>query len=420
MMRPSKAAFALLALFPVVAIAPAFAQEMSAASDVTRYVIDTSLLIACGLAGLVAIAGFALRDIGLSRTQNAPQVCLRTIGALAISIFAFWVVGYNLLFSIEPGGFLGPFKPWSPLDEDPGAAGRASGAHWFFHAVLASLGAVIVSSAVSERVRLWPFLFFAAIWAGLIYPIAASWVWGGGYFAEEWSFRDYGGAAAIHLSGGAAALAAVIVAGPRPGRFGQGATRPQMSTALPLSAFGLMLSAAALIVMMLGIGGSLSSVEAAVTAGTLAANALVASAGGALAAMILTQTVYKRTGLVSAMTGAVAGVVSLAADPVSPALWQAAMIGAIGGVIITVTPPFLDRFRLDDAGFVIPAHGFCGAWGTLVAFWMTERIWLPGQLLGGFAVAGFSFLMSLLIWTALKYTIGVRSAALEGFHPTDR
>jgi len=238
-------------------------------------------------------------------------------------------------------------------------------------------------------------------------------VWGGGYFAEEWSFRDYGGAAAVHLSAGTAALAAVIVAGPRPGRFGQGATRPQISTALPLSAFGMMLSSLALIFIMIALGGSLSSVEAAVTAGVMSSNALIASAAGALAAMILTQTVYKRAGLVSSMTGAVAGVISIAADPVSPAMWQAAMIGAIGGVIVTVTPPFLDRFRLDDAGFAIPAHCFCGAWGTVVAFWMTERIWLPGQLLGTAAIAGFSFIMSLLIWTALKYTIGVRSAPLE-------
>ncbi|WP_165793586.1 hypothetical protein [Hyphococcus luteus] len=395
------------------AASPAAAQDMSPASDVTRYVIDSALLMAAGFAALVVIAGFALRDIGMSRTQNAPQVCLRTIGALAISVFAFWVVGYHLLFSIESGGFLGPFQSWAPADDDPGAVGRASGAHWFFHASLAAIGAVIVSSAISERVRLWPFVFFAAIWAGLIYPIAASWVWGGGYFADEWSFRDYGGAAAVHLSAGSAALAAVIVTGPRPGRFGQGPTRPQMSTALPLSAFGLMLSAAALIFVMIGLGGSLSSAEAAITAGVLAANAMIASGAGALAAMILTQTVYRRTGLVSAMTGAVAGIVSIAADPISPALWQAAMIGAIGGVIVTVTPPFLDRFRIDDAGLVVPAHCFCGAWGTIVAFWMTERIWLPGQLLGTLATAGFSFVMSLLIWTALKYTIGVRSAPPE-------
>ncbi len=400
----------------LTAPAAAFAQDMSAPSDVTRYVLDSSLLIAAGLAGLIAIAGLALRDVGLARTQNAPQVCLRVIGALSISVIAFWAAGYHLLFSIEEGGFLGPFQSWALLDEDPASVGHSSGAHWFFHMALAALGAVIVSSAVSERVRLWPFLFFSAIWAGLIYPIGASWVWGGGYFADQWSFRDLGGAAAIHLSAGAAALAAILVIGPRSGRFGHGVSRPQVSTALPLSAIGSLLLAVALLIVIIGLAGPMSSVEGAIKAGSILANAMIAAAGGALAAMILTQTVYQRTGLVSAMTGIIAGIVSIAADPVSPALWQAAMIGAIGGVIVTVTPPFLDRLRLDDAGFIIPAHCFCGAWGAIIAFWMTERIWLPGQLLGTGAIAAFSFVMSLLIWTALKYTIGVRTAPLEDPH----
>ena len=408
-------------LFPALLLAPgsAVAQDMSQASDVTRFVLDSGLLIVAGVAALIAIAGLALKDIGLARTQNAPQVCLRTIGALGVCVFAFWAVGYHLLFGIEEGGFLGPFQSWSLMDDNPADTGRASGAHWFFQMTLAALGAVIVSSAISERVRLWPFLFFTALWAGLIYPIGASWVWGGGYFADEWSFRDAGGAAAVHLSAGAAALAAIIVIGPRSGRFGHGVSRPQVSTALPLSAFGSLLTVACLLLIIIGLLGPISSVEAAITAGAVTANALVASAAGALAAMILTQTVYKRTGLVSAMVGSVGGIVSIAADPVSPLLWQAAMIGAIGGVIVTVTPPFLDRLRLDDAGFVISCHCFCGAWGAIVAFWMTERIWLPGQLLGTGAIAGFSFVMSLLIWTALKYTIGVRSAPLESIHPGD-
>lgn len=396
---------------------PAAAQDMSPASDVTRFVLDSGMLIIAGLAGLVAIAGLTLKDIGLARTQNAPQVCLRAVGALGVSVFAFWAVGYNLLFGIEEGGFLGPFQSWALADDNPADAGYASGAHWFFHMTLAALGAVIVSSAISERVRLWPFLFFTALWAGLIYPIGASWVWGGGYFADEWSFKDAGGAAAVHMSAGTAALAAIIVIGPRSGRFGHGITRPQVSTALPLSAFGSVLAVASLLLIVIGLLGPVSSVEAMITAGAVTANGLAAAAAGALAAMFLTQTVYKRTGLVSAMTGAVAGVVSIAADPVSPLMWQAAMIGGIGGVIVTVTPPFLDRLHLDDAGFVISAHCFCGAWGAIVAFWMTERIWLPGQLLGTGAIAGFSFLMSLLIWTALKYTIGVRSTPLESMHP---
>jgi Amt family ammonium transporter len=403
------AAAALLAMIP----ASALAQDMTPASDVTRYLLDTGLLLIGGLAGLVAIAGLALRDVGLARTQNAPQVSLRTIGALGVVVFAFWLIGYNLIFTVETGGFLGDFESWAPDDDDPGAAGRSSGAHWFFHATLAALGAGVVSSAISERVRLWPFLFFVAAWAALIYPIVAGWAWGNGYFAAEWSFRDAAGASVVHLSAGAAALAAVNVIGPRNGRYGHGPSRPPVSTALPLSAFGIALAATALFIIILALAGPYSSAEAAVSAGRIAANGLLAVAGGSLAAMILTQTVYKRTGLVSAMTGAVAALVSISADPLSPALWQAAMIGAIGGVIVTVTPPFLDRLRIDDAGFSIPAHLLCGLWGAVIAFWANENIWLPGQLAGAAAIAGFSYLMSYLIWTALRFTIGVRNAPLE-------
>ncbi|MEZ5894471.1 MAG: hypothetical protein R3C58_15165 [Parvularculaceae bacterium] len=387
---------------------------MSLASDVTRYLSGyLGLIFAAGLACLMALAGLTLRDVGLSRTLNAPAVCLRMIGALCVSILMFWLCGYELAFNVESGGFLGDFAMWSPDDADPGSAGRAAGAVFFFHASLASLGAGIIAAAISERVRLWPFMFFCAAWSGLIYPIVVSWVWGGGFFASEWSFSDKGGAAAIHVAAGASALAAVLVVGPRQGRYTHGASRPQVSTALPLSAFGLSLAVAAFLVILAGLAGSFSSVEAAISLGMIAANGMLAAAGGSLAAMFLTQTVYKRAGLVTAMTGSLAGLISVAADPVAPALWQAAMIGAVGGVIVTVTPPFLDRFRFDDAGFSVPVHFFCGLWGVLVAFWVNDDVWLAGQAVGAAAISGFSFLMSLLIWTALKYTIGVRSAPID-------
>lgn len=410
-MRVLIAAFVALAALA----APALAQEteIAPASDATRYLLDTALVFAAGLAALMALAGLTLRDVGLSRTQNAPSVCLRMIGALCVSVFMFWICGYSLAFSVEPGGFLGDFAFWAPDDSDPVSQGRAAGAVWFFHAVLSSIGAAIVAAAISERVRLWPYLFFCAAWSGLIYPIIVSWVWGGGYFAAEWSFSDKGGAGAIHAAAGASALAAVLIVGPRQGRYTQGASRPQISTALPLSAFGLSLAVASFLVILGGLAGSFSSVEAAISLGMIAANGLLAAAGGSIAAMLLTQFVYKRAGLVTAMTGSLAGLISVAADPVAPALWQAAMIGAIGGVIVTVTPPFLDRFRFDDAGFSVPVHLFCGLWGVLIAFWIDADVWLPGQALGALAISAFSFVMSALVWTTLRYTIGVRSAAAD-------
>lgn len=405
----------IIGLSSSLAAAPAaaLAQDMSPPSDVTRYLFDTGLLIAAGLAGLVALAGFALRDVGLARIQNAPSVCLRMIGLLAVAGFMFWLTGFHLLYDVEPGGFLGEFKSWSLNDLDPAPAGRASGAFWFSQMIIAALGAAVVSSAVSERVRLWPFLFFAAVWAGLIYPIVASWVWGGGYFGAEWNYRDLGGAGVLHASAGAAALAAIIVLGPRQGRYVNGPARLAPSTALPLSAFGVTLATAGLLVVVCGLQGSFSSVEAATSIGVICVNVILAIAGGSLAAMFLTQTVYKRTGLVSAMTGSIAGLVAISADPLSASMWQAAMIGAVGGVIVTIAPPFLDRYRIDDAGFAVPAHCFCGVWGAFISFWPSETSRLSGQVVGIVAIVAFSFLMSLLIWVALKYTVGIRTAPVE-------
>ncbi len=404
-----------LGLSAALAVAPAcaFAQDLSPASDVTRFVIDTGLLIAAGLAGLLVLAGFTLRDVGFARPRNAPAVCLRMVGLLAVAVIMFWLTGFHLIYGVEPGGFLGAFKPWSVETAAPGESGRAPAAFWFSQVVIAAIGAAIVSAAVSERVRLWPFLLFVAVWAGLIYPIVASWAWGGGYFGAEWNFRDLGGASVLHGAAGAAALAAVIVLGPRPGRYARGAARQAPSTALPVSAFGVALAIPGLMMVIAGLQGSVSSIEAAAALGVVCVNIIAAVAGGALAAMILTQTVYKRPGLVSAMTGSIAGLVSVAADPLAPAMWQAAMIGAVGGVIVTVTPPFLDRFRIDDAGFAIPAHCFCGIWGSFISFWPSETSRLSGQVVGTAAIVAFSFGMSLLVWVALKYTIGVRAAPAD-------
>ncbi len=384
------------------------AQDISQASDETRYILDTALFVFGGLSAIVFVFALGLRDVGLARVQNAPQVCLRTIGLLGVGAFGFWLVGYNLIHMIEAGGFLGGFSPWRADDTDPMSVGRASGSIWFFEMGLAIIPAAIVSSAVSERVKTWSFLLFAAAMAGLIYPIAASWIWGAGYFGEVWRTYDFGGAAIIHIVGGAGALAGALVVGPRPGRYHEHGTRPAPTTALPLSAFAAGFILAAWTIILAAKIGSFSSLEPAISFGSIVANASIAVAAAVLAALFLTQIVYRRVGLVTTINAVIGGLVSISADPLSPGLWQAAMIGAVGGVIVTVAPPFLDRFRIDDAGFVIPAHLCCGVWGMIIVPWSNPDVWLPGQFIGLGAVGIFAFVLSLLIWVALKYSLGVR------------
>lgn len=406
--------YSLAALIAVMLAAPAAAQELGPASDTTRYALDTGLFLIAGFGAILFVFAFCLRDIGLARTQHAPAVCLRTVGLLGVTVFAFWATGYNLIHTVETGGLLGDFEFWMPDDADPLSVGHSTGAYWFFQMGLAAIPSVIVASAVSERVKLWPFLIFAALMGGLVYPIVAAWVWGGGYFGDAWRLKDLGGASAIHITGGAAALAAALVVGARHGRFQDGAPqRLTPTTALPLSAFAGGVGVIAWIAVLAGLAGSFSTIEAAISAGTMAVNAALAAAAAALTGLALTQIVYKRAGLVTSINALFAGLVAISADPLHPSLWQAVMIGAVGGVIVTVAPPFLERFRLDDAGFVIPAHLMCGAWGVIIVPWSNPEAWFPGQIAGIVSAGGFSFALSGLIWTALKYSIGVRSRPPE-------
>ena len=394
----------------------AVAQDITPAGDAVRYILDSAILFLGGVGALIALAGLCMREAGLARPQHTPSVCLRVLAGFGVAALAFWLVGYNLIYSIEEAGLLGAFRPWAPSDDDPLTAGRASAAAWFFQASLAALGVAAVSGAVSERARLWPFLVFSALLAGLIYPIAASWTRGQGYFAEVWGFYDFGGAV-LHIVAGAAALAGAIVVGPRPGRYANGVVRPAAKTALSLSALGVLLFAPGWILALTAMHGSFSSVEAAISVSLIAANGALAAGGGIVSALVITKLVYRRAGLVSSIAGAVGGLVAIAADPLHPAAWQAVMIGAVGGVIVTIAPPFLDRFRIDDAGFCVPAHLLCGLWGAAIAPWSNADIWVFGQFVGLAAVAGFAFFMSLLFWIALKYFAGVRNVALEDSSP---
>lgn len=398
--------------FAVIGLAgPAMAQEIAPPDDATRFLLDTALAIVAGLCAILFIVAYGLRDIGLARVQNAPAACLRMLASFAVTIFAFWLSGYMLAFTVEDGGFLGEFGSWAVNDNDPMTAGRASGALWFFQAGLAAVAAAIVAASVSERVRLWAFLIFVGFLGGMIYPIAISWVWGGGYFVTDWGYYD-GGGATVHIVAGGAALAAAFVVGPRPGRFNAKSPWIAATTMLPLSVFAAGLAWVALIGISAGLGESFSSVEDAIRIGAAISNIAVATAAAVLAALVITQFVYDRPGLVTTMCAVVAGPVTIAGDPVNPDLWQAAMTGAVGGVIVSVTPPFLARFRIDDAGFVVPTHLLCGVWGAMIAAWVHPDARFVGQAVGAISIGFFSFAVSLMIWTALKYSpFGARQRA---------
>ena len=409
----SKSAIFTVCFIAALAPVAVLAQNADAPSATTRYLFDTALLLSGAAATLITVLGLAMRDIAIARPQMATGAALRCAGAFAVTIIAFWAVGFGLAHSVEEGGFLGEFRTWSNIDIDPIAMGAAGGAKWIFEMGLAAIAVLIVSGAAADRVKLWPFLVFAGVLSGLIFPIALSWGWGDGYFATVWRFSDHGGGAVLHASAGAAALAAIFVIGPRAPQARTMQPGARQAVLSPIALLGGGFAAIGLAIIHAARHGHFSTVESAISVSTIAVNTSAAGAAGLLAAMVLAQTVYGRVSIAGTVAGAIGGMVSVSADPLHPEIWQAVIIGGVGGVIVMTAPPFLERFRLDDVAGAVPTHLLCGAWSILMVAWTHPDAWVVAQVVGLVGIVTLSFLISLLIWTALKYTAGVRIGSAD-------
>ncbi len=388
----------------------ALAQDAAPATDTSRVVFNTLLFLFCGMVVMFMAAGFCMLETGLVRSKNAATICLKNIALYSIAGLMVWLTGYNLIYGVETGGLLGTFGFWSADDADILNTGYAASSDWYFQMVFVATAASIVSGTLAERIKLWPFLIFVALLTGLIYPIQASWEWGGGYLDAEWAFSDFAGSTLVHATGGWAALAGALVLGPRTGRYVGGRATPMPGSNLPLATLGTF-------ILWLGWfgfnGGSqlaLGTIEDAVSVANVIVNTNMAACGGVMAAVAMTSFIYKKTDLTIVLNGAIGGLVSITAEPLAPAIWQSVMIGAIGGVIVTASVPLLDRLRIDDVVGAIPAHLLCGIWGTLIVPWTNGEASVLGQLVGIVMNAVFVFGMSMAFWTMLRYSIGVRAS----------
>jgi Amt family ammonium transporter len=265
--------------------------------------------------------------------------------------------------------------------------------------------ASIVSGALAERIKLWPFLAFVAILTGVLYPISGSWQWGGGWLSEA-GFSDFAGSTVVHSVGGWAALAGAIVLGPRIGKYKDGKTIPMPGSNLALATLGMF-------ILWLGwFGFNGGSQLAAGTVGDITdigrifANTNMAAASGAVVALAVTQIMYKKADLTMVLNGALAGLVSITAEPLAPTLFGALLTGAVGGVIVVITVPLLDKFKIDDVVGAIPVHLIAGIWGTLAVGFYTGNF--GAQILGIIAYGAFTFFASLVIWYILKMVVGIR------------
>jgi len=284
----------------------------------------------------------------------------------------------------------------------------ATGSDFFFQLMFCAATASIVSGTLAERIKLWPFLIFTIILTGFIYPIQASWKWGGGFLDSQFGFLDFAGSTVVHSVGGWAALAGALILGPRLGKYVDGKV-----TAFPGS--NLTLATLGTFILWLGWFGFNGGSQLAMgTVGDVAdvsrifSNTNTAAAGGAIAALILTQIVYKKVDLTMVLNGALAGLVSITAEPLTPSLGAATIIGAIGGVIVVFTVPLLDKLKIDDVVGAIPVHLFAGIWGTIAVIFTNSDATFGGQIISIIIVGIFAFVVSAIIWFILKAIMGLR------------
>jgi Amt family ammonium transporter len=411
--------------------APAFAQEVEEVAEEafalsapdTAYVFNTLLFLMTGFLVMFMAAGFAMLEAGLVRSKNVAMQCTKNIALYSIAGIMYYLVGYNLMYSGVDGGYFGSISIWG-VDDSGGVAsdgsGYASASDWYFQMVFVATAASIVSGTLAERIKLWPFLVFTVFLTGVIYPIQGSWQWGGGWLSEL-GFADFAGSTLVHSTGGWAALMGALVLGPRIGKYVKGGgVNPMPGSSMPLATLGTF-------ILWLGWfgfnGGSelaLGSPDEANAVATIFINTNMAAAAGVVAAMLLTQLLYKKVDITMALNGALAGLVSITAEPLAPTLGWALAIGAIGGVIVVLTVPLLDKLRIDDVVGAIPVHLFCGIWGTMAVPLTNADTNFAAQATGVISIGIFVAVTSLVLWLALRFTIGIRCSEEEEMMGLDK
>jgi Amt family ammonium transporter len=408
---------ASLGMVALMIAGPVAAQDAAAAPAAgipaeTQFIFNTLSFLVHGFLVMWMAAGFAMLEAGLVRKRSVGTQLLKNIALYSVAGILFYLIGYNLMYSGVDGGFMGSLAIWSPDDAAVAAgdfsAGYSASSDWFFQMVFVATAASIVSGTLAERVLVWPFLLFTAVLTGLLYPITGSWQWGGGWLSEM-GFSDFAGSTLVHSVGGWAALAGALLLGARKGKYGpNGEVNPMLGSSLPLATIGTF-------ILWLGWfgfnGGSqlaLGTAADAVAISNIYVNTNLAAAGGIVAAMILTQLIYKKIDLTFVLNGAIAGLVSITAEPLTPSPGAAILIGAVGGVIVVLAVPLLDKLRIDDVVGAIPAHLLAGIWGTMAVPITNEGRSFGTQLTGIVAIGAFTFVACLIVWGILKATVGIR------------
>ncbi len=383
-----------------------------------KYILNTFWFVLAGGLVMWMAAGFAMLEAGLVRSKNTTEILTKNVALYSIACIMYLLVGYNLMYgsgnSFIGGGFLlgGIAEDGITMMSD-GTPHHSMLADFFFQVVFVATAMSIVSGAVAERMKLWAFLTFAVVMTGFIYPIQGHWSWGGG-FLSDLGYSDYAGSGIVHLAGAAAALAGVLLLGPRKGKYGSdGQIYAIPGANLPLATLGTF-------ILWLGWfgfnGGSELALDSKGAADAIAAvfvNTNTAAAGGLVAALITARLLFGKADLTMALNGALAGLVAITAAPNTPSPLAATLIGMVGGVLVVFSIVTLDKLKIDDPVGAISVHGVVGIWGVLAVVLTNDEATLGGQLAGIGAIFGFVFFASLAVWYIIKLVIGVRVGADE-------
>ena len=397
-----------------------------------RYALDTFYFLVMGAFVMWMAAGFTMLEAGLVRAKNTTEILTKNIALYGIASVMYMLVGYNLMYPGEAVSSVWPGLSFL-LDPDHDAASvlSISGSKWyddayysgrsdfFFQVVFVATAMSIVSGAVAERMKLWPFLIFCVVLTGFIYPIQGFWKWGGG-FLDTLGFEDFAGSGVVHLTGATAALAGVMMVGPRKGKYSRnGRINALPGANLPLATLGTFI----LWMGWFGFNGGselvISNVGKANAVAAVFVNTNAAAAGGVVAALVTAKIILGRADLTMVLNGALAGLVAITAEPLGPSPLAATFIGAVGGVIVVFSVLGLDRIKIDDPVGAISVHGIAGIWGLLAVPLSNAEATVSSQLIGMGVIFGFVFTASLTTWAVIKGLSGLRVTQEEEYRGVD-
>lgn len=418
----------LAAFLAATAVAvPALAEEASLGDTVVQlaYSVDTFYFLMTGALVMWMAAGFTMLESGLVRSKNTVEILTKNVALYSIACIMYMLVGYNIMYGDSINSFipglsflLGADHTVDEVLKSGGEVYYSSLADFFFQVVFVATAMSIVSGAVAERMKLWAFLAFAVVMTGFIYPVQGFWKWGGG-FLDALGFLDFAGSGVVHLCGASAAVAGVLLLGARKGKYVDGKIKAIPGANLPLATLGTL-------ILWLGWfgfnGGSelkISDVTEANAVAMVFVNTNTAAAGGLIAALMLSRIWFGKADLTMALNGALAGLVAITAEPLTPTPLVATIVGAIGGLLVVASIVFIDKAKIDDPVGAISVHGVCGIWGLLAVAFTNPEGSLIAQLTGIAVIFAWVFGTSFVAWLIIKIVMGIRVSEEEEMEGVD-